>query len=121
MTDMHFRDIDLPGTTRGLTSCTSMHSGMFSAFCDRNDVQIDAGYIISRANELGHSPAHNLRKTICHEAGHAMGLTHYKTDVNPDPPNGESDCMIRGSVSGTSSVWIVLANHHKSHLNDWYV
>jgi len=108
-TDIHAQVFDLPAGTRGSTYCTRTHG---SSTCDRNDVLIDLGEISAQGNDY----EGNVRKTLCHEFGHSMGLTHYKTQNYPGAPDGQQDCMISGVVN-YSSTWFVYSAHHKSHIN----
>jgi hypothetical protein len=65
-------------------------------------------------------PLTTLRKTICHEIGHSVGLTHYKNDAYPSAPEGQPDCMIVGPLESSSDAWRVYSAHHKSHINGHY-
>jgi hypothetical protein len=108
-TDIHAQVFDLPAGVRGATSCTATHG---SSTCDRNDVLIDLGEIAYQGNDY----EGNVRKTVCHEFGHSMGLTHYKVNAYPYAPEGQHDCMISGVVN-YNNTWFVYSAHHKSHIN----
>lgn len=111
-TDIHAQIFDLPPGVRGRNSCTASHGGVT---CDRNDVLIDLGQITLDGNDY----EANVRKTLCHEFGHSMGLTHYKSSAFPDAPENQQDCMISGVVN-YSNTWFVYSAHHKSHINSLF-
>jgi hypothetical protein len=113
MTDMHVMDTDLPGNLRGRTVCTARHE---NGECDRFDVEIDTGFIAQQVEP--HLYAANVRKTICHEIGHAMSLDHYSKNADGSSPvYGQHDCMISGPVSDHPT-WRTLGPHHiYDHVN----
>lgn len=49
----------------------------------------------------------NKNKTMCHEIGHSVGLTH---------GGGTTDCMLNGPVSQQTSSY---NSHHREHINAW--
>lgn len=81
MTDMHVMDFGLEGDLRGLTVCTGRH---WYGECDRFDVMIDTGFIAQQVSPELY--AANVRKTICHEIGHAMSLDHYVKNADGSSP-----------------------------------
>lgn len=106
--------------SRGLTDCVAPSPQ--NGDCDRAIVIVDQLVIAQN------SPDHyinNVRKTICHENGHTMGLTHYKNngftldDADPEHRGGtqHNDCMASGGVND-DGIWRVFNHHHKAHIND---
>jgi len=100
-TDVVWQWRDLPGTTRGRTRCED-----FDTYCDQFYVQIDFNQITSSSSP----DEENIRKTMCHELGHSVGLTHGPT------PGG---CMVSGAVNGDLQ-WRRYASHHRNHINAWF-
>lgn len=99
---------------RGIAPCVDYHSD--GVTCNRYLVTLDV-------NNLAHDPYgsgfnQQVGKTACHENGHTMGLSHYKSETLPNPPvPNEHDCMISGAVNGEGR-WLVYATHHKNHINN---
>ena len=83
-------------TTRGLLLCTKKVSGKVYT-CDQASLVLNTSLLPDYTQR---------RKTLCHEIGHAVGLTHGST---------YGGCM----VSGTSSN-ITYATHHVNHINAAY-
>lgn len=101
-TDVVWRQRDLSGTKRGTTYCED-----FDTYCDQYYATIDYNYIVQSST----ADAENVKKTICHELGHTVGLTH-----GADP----GYCMISGEV-GTDIKWRRYAPHHKNdHIDPWF-
>jgi hypothetical protein len=112
-TDAQVSNLNLGPGNLGLTDCTN-RSG---TVCSAAHLYINEGYISTLVY-----PVTTLRKTECHEIGHSVGLTHYN-DVNgdyPDPPSGQDDCMISGSLPSASSVFTTYGTHHINHINGYY-
>lgn len=110
-TDVIGQNVNLPGAQMGLTDCIE-----FAGFvCDRSRAQIDESYIAQQRY-----PITTRRKTICHEVGHTVGLTHYKDADRdyPSPAENQHDCMISGTLPSPDDVWKAYSTHHKSHIND---
>lgn len=110
-TDVWWGEVNL-GLYRGQYECIT-HSG---STCLSSDVRMDTTVLLGDGG-LGGTYDSNFRKTACHENGHSMGLTHYKVAAFPDPPFGQHDCMISGSVNNDGT-WRVYAGHHKDHINN---
>ncbi len=111
-TDMHMMDVNIPELgVRGQAFCTSHN---LSGSCNRFDVQLDTGEIGAQGGPY----TANVRKTICHEIGHTLGLDHYSK--NPDwssPVEGQHDCMISGATSDNVT-WRTYGEHHiNDHIN----
>ena len=91
-TDIIFQRGDVPGTDVGYTWCDDPTSGYQ---CDQQYVQIEAGFYYDGL--------------ICHETGHAVGLTH-GDEAYPVLPNNDSrlDCMVKSPSTtqplGTNSI-----------------
>lgn len=111
-TDAVWRDAPLGGD-RGLTDC--VQAWAVPGRCDRANLILDP-VAINANDPYGGGFEHNITKTACHENGHSMGLTHYKSDAFPNPPEGQHDCLISGPVNGDSQ-WVVYGAHHKGHIN----
>lgn len=86
-----------PGTY-GAWQCTKRLASN-SSICDQGSLVINT----SMANTAG-----QIRKTLCHEVGHAAGLMHGTSAV-------VSGCMISGQ--GT---WSTYSAHHVAHINSAY-
>ena len=115
-TDVVIEEFDLPGTTRGNYTCMRTHS---NGRCDRSRIRIDFDEIWAQSGTAGVPGTYdtNWRKTVCHELGHSMGLTHYKVAAFPAAPDGQNSCMISGHIASTSTAFIVYSAHHKNHIN----
>ena len=89
----------LDSYTLGAYSCTKKIAGS-STVCDQGSLTINTSLL---------TDATKIRKTLCHEIGHAVGLLHY--------PMGTTGvgCM----VSWYSSA-ITYSAHHVSHINAAY-
>lgn len=77
-----------------------------SGYCDRYDVTIDFIEIAE-----GEDDEIDGRKTICHELGHSVGLTHHDSGYK---------CMITGPVPSTDGQWRRYEDHHIAHINAWF-
>lgn len=100
-TDVVWYVAELSGTTRGTTRCED-----FDTYCDQYYVKIDYNYIIESSDPDGE----NVSKTICHELGHTVGLSHGST---------YGGCMVSGEVSGDLS-YRRYSSHHVGHINAWF-
>lgn len=109
------------GGSRGIADCVAPVPQ--NGACARVVVTIDLTVIASN-DPYGGGYEQNVRKTICHENGHTMGLTHYKNDgytiddADPEHVGGtqHNDCLISGAVDG-QDIWRVYNHHHKDHIN----
>ncbi len=102
-TDAQFFDANLPGGVRGQYVCVSR-----SIYCWAAELTVDPAQI-----NIGSNDTEDLRKTLCHEVGHSVGLTHH------DPPY--DDCMINGEIPDTSVQYRRYNSHHKiTHINVEY-
>lgn len=110
-TDVRF-DIGngLPANVRGRYTCLVWETS--PTVCDGGRVQTNVATLAAGADY-----ENNLDKTIRHEVGHSVGLTHYKSANFPNPPNGENDAMVSGAVDG-DPLWTLYGNHHKDHINN---
>ena len=91
----------LDGTVRGSTFCEN-----YDTYCDQYYVQIDLNYIIQSSEP----DDENIKKTMCHELGHSVGLSHGST---------YGGCMVSGAVNGDVT-WRRYSSHHKGHINGWF-
>ncbi len=99
--DVWFRREDLPAGTRGTYTCEWLNGSR----CNRSSVRIDEDEI-----RIGSNDIEDIDKTICHEIGHSVGLTH----------GGTTDCMRNGEIPDTSSQWRNYDAHHRGHINNAY-
>jgi hypothetical protein len=108
--DVTVRAVDLPAGIRGMWTCISTVSGK----CDRSTVDIDRPEIVANQAAAGTGTVdNNVRKSVCHELGHSMGLDHFPAGSEPD---GQNSCMVSGHVANANSN--ALSNHHVGHLNN---
>lgn len=114
--DVRIYVIDLPNGF-GSAPCVSPGGPGPGVECNRYDLAIDRVEILAATPDAFDGVG--LAKTICHELGHSMGLTHYKDGNNdfPNAPDGQSDCMISGVVPNGEGYWTIYSNHHKAHIN----
>lgn len=110
-TDVWWGEVNL-GLYRGEYECITRNGST----CASADVRMDTTEL-QDSGDMGGTYDSNFRKTACHENGHSMGLTHYKTEPFMDPPLGQQDCMISGPVNN-DAIWRVYAAHHKDHINN---
>lgn len=115
--DVRIINIDLP-TGFGSAPCVDPFGPGPGVECNRYEARIDRAAVFA-ATSPNSLDIYGLRKTICHELGHTMGLTHYKDNDNdfPNAPSGQQDCMISGIVPDDSDTYGVYSNHHKGHIN----
>lgn len=92
----------LPSGTRGQYTCISF---VTSGVCNHSTVIVDRAEL-----QIGDHDIEDMEKTMCHEVGHSVGLTH----------GGNTDCMLNGEIPSTSIVWRTYDSHHKSHINAAY-
>ena len=99
-TDAQFRvlsNAEMGSQTRGATQCMDNQLDPISHICGGASIFLKSSLLTSYGQR---------RKTICHEVGHSVGLTHSLTTT---------DCMI----SGSSTVdWY--GTHHLAHINATY-
>ncbi len=86
----------LGSTTRGVWICTKKVAGKPTT-CDQGSMVINTSLLPNYAQR---------RKTMCHEIGHAAGLTHTST---------YGGCMVSGSSTN-----ITYSSHHVAHINAAY-
>ncbi len=98
-------DADLPGSTRGKAPCEDYDNG----YCDQYYVTLDPAQINVGSND-------DADKTVCHELGHTVGLTHGSGGGD----GGTDDCMISGERPSTNSQYERYSSHHKEHINAWF-
>ncbi|MEN9989744.1 MAG: hypothetical protein RL508_723 [Actinomycetota bacterium] len=82
---------------RGFTACLSSQTNDTNHICGGAVIFLNADILTSYGQR---------RKTICHEAGHSVGLMH---------GNVATDCMVSGS-----STLDFYDSHHLSHINNAY-
>jgi hypothetical protein len=100
-TDVEFLDANLPPGARGSYVCTSL-----SYVCWASEVTVDPAEI-----NIGSNDTEDLRKTLCHEVGHSVGLLHGATD----------DCMLSGEIPNTNVQYRRYNYHHRwDHINVEY-
>ena len=98
--DIEFQEFYLDNK-RGDVGCVEM---------DPNDDTVCRASVVRIDTAAQGSPFdHNLDKTIRHEMGHTVGLTH----------GGSDDAMKQGLVNGDNK-WILFTQHHKDHINAAY-
>ena len=106
-TDVVWFDADLPGSTRGKAPCEDYDNG----YCDQYYVTLDPAQI-----NVGSNDDADTDKTVCHELGHTVGLTHGSGGGD----GGTDDCMISGERPSTNSQYERYSSHHKEHINAWF-
>lgn len=90
------RPSGLGSTTRGVWICTKRVAGRTNT-CDQGSMVINTALL---------PDYYQRRKTMCHEIGHAAGLTHTST---------YGGCMVSGSSTN-----VHYSSHHVSHINAAY-
>lgn len=100
-TDAAWANVSIGGGVRGETYCEDFDGGV----CDQNYINIDSTAIAGQTGPTNE----NVRKTICHELGHSVGLTHGST---------YGGCMVSGSVTAALT-WRRYSDHHVNHINAW--
>lgn len=100
--DVCVQDGNLPAGVRGSHICISYAS---AHVCNHSEVTVDPAEIFIGAND-----EEDLTKTLCHEIGHSVGLTH----------GGLTDCMRNGEIPDPGVVWRSYDAHHKGHINAAY-
>lgn len=113
-TDARIESKDLAGNTRGDYSCRVT---VVSGKCGSARVRIDEDAIDAQNGDF----EFNLDKTLRHELGHSVGLTHYSGDetfpaVQEGAVTDTDDCMVSGPVNGDSQ-WVWYTTHRKDHIN----
>lgn len=113
-TDVRFDDFDLPAGTIADWAC-NLRTG---TKCNASLIRLDTNP--ANLPTFG-TQANQTKSSLMHEVGHSVGLTHYKDADNdfPNPPGGQHDCMISGSVNN-DLIWRTLNPHHISHINSVY-
>jgi hypothetical protein len=116
---------DLSGATRGQRYCRVALDA--AGACDSNAVEVDTQQIFAEAwtFEPGDWLAayeRNVRKTLQHEIGHSVGMTHHGGATADLEGNGApfewTGCMVSGHVTDPYSV--LYGEHHKDHVNNAY-
>jgi hypothetical protein len=103
-TDIYFFDANLPAGVRGSTRCVTWKT--YGVVCDSFDIEIDPAEI-----NIGSDDEADTTKTLCHEVGHSVGLSHLAP---------QDDCMISGEMPSTAAQWRKYSAHHVSHINGRY-
>jgi len=106
-TDVVWMDADLPGLVRGQVFCEDYDHG----HCDQFYVTIDPTAI-----NVGPNDDADTDKTICHELGHTVGLSHGPGGGD----GGADDCMISGERPSLYSRYERYSGHHKGHIDAWF-
>lgn len=117
-TDARVGQQDLGNTIFGETTCVLLNS---NSFCDRWRVRINYS-LINSYSSTSTATTNGVRKTVCHEVGHTLGLAHYG---NGDPyfnsPDGSTNsCMISGYQGGGQAWTRTYGPHHVGHINAWW-
>jgi hypothetical protein len=109
-TDVRWLDANLPGNLRGQAPCVVFSPN--GVECDRYDVTVDPAQI-----NMGSDDEADQTKTMCHELGHTVGLTH-------GPGGGDGtidDCMISGERPDPNDpIYQTYSTHHSGHINAWF-
>ena len=92
---------------RGKAPCEDYDNG----YCDQYYVTLDPAQI-----NVGSNDDADTDKTVCHELGHTVGLTHGSGGGD----GGTDDCMISGERPSTNSQYERYSSHHKEHINAWF-
>lgn len=101
------------GRAYGRAVCKAYASGK----CDKYEITLDMVAINGGVNDTN-----QLKKTMCHEVGHTLGLSHYSKGSRPGSDSTDS-CMLSGSVSQlTSTAWLTrYGKHHiEKHINKYF-
>jgi hypothetical protein len=115
-TDVIFeRDDGLPYL--GVTECETWSPGAVGVVCDRFRVTINNAVHYQFANADQKTYIFNLRATVCHEAGHTVGLPH--TD-DGDPDSIQWGCMSSAWVTDINYKYWEYAPAHVQAINDYY-
>lgn len=111
--DVRFQDREADGSYGDAFCVRVWENGQ----CDRFRVRVDVDGTIRRdANTI----AYQVRKTICHEVGHTVGLWHYG---NGDPyvasseTSGANNCM-RSGIWDNGNAWTrTYGTHDRTEIN----
>lgn len=87
--------------------------------CDKYTITLDMETINAETRQTD-----QLKKTMCHELGHTLGLTHYRKSSYPGTDTKNS-CLRSGSVdeiSSTSKTWLTTYGKHHitKHINRYF-
>ncbi|MEV6105107.1 hypothetical protein AB0M28_10380 [Streptomyces sp. NPDC051940] len=102
-------DPALPAGTFGITWCNDASS---STECDQEYISFD---------NMGGSEANPWKGVVCHETGHAVGLTHgHEAAPRQSQTDGDLGCMrTEGTVDQIIS-WTALGSHNATQINATY-
>lgn len=99
-TDVHWQDLNLPGSLRGEYQCQTYYGDD----CDSSDVRLDFAKLDEGSNDW-----YDRRKTSVHEIGHSVGTNHDTISA-----------MVTGEVPSTALAWRRYSSHDISHINANY-
>jgi hypothetical protein len=102
-TDIWFGDANLEGGVRGYFACVTYVS---PPVCNSGDVVVDPAEL-----NIGINDEEDTTKSMCHEIGHSVGMTHAV---------GTNDCMRQGEVPDLQLLWRKYNSHHIWHVNTAY-
>lgn len=105
-TDAVWQNVNLTPGVSGVTPCQSWENGVVQSQCDQYYVKVDMAEV-----RRGSHDERDESQTICHELGHANGLTH---------GGASEDCMISTSEPPPALQWRRYGTHHRWHINGWY-
>lgn len=100
-TDVIFLEGPLPGTAIGVTWC---NDAVGTLRCDQHYVRLD-----------GPGPG---KKVICHETGHALGLTHGEQAHPAQPQHAAALGCLRSPLPAITNA--LLGNHNTQQINATY-
>ncbi|XBB70180.1 hypothetical protein ABFU82_12965 [Nocardioides sp. WV_118_6] len=112
-TDILFRQVNMGWGTAGDARCLAVND---IGRCDQWRVRIN----VEAINVAATNPGYQIRKTICHEVGHTVGLWHYGAGdpyTGPADRNGADNCMKSGLADGGQAWTRSYGPHDASAIN----
>ncbi|WP_327725802.1 hypothetical protein OG920_42350 [Streptomyces europaeiscabiei] len=111
-TDIIF-DWNDPSLAAGVNGVTWCNDAASEYECDQHHISFD---------NMGGGSANPWKAVVCHETGHAVGLTH-GGEAAPAQSHTDSDlgCMRTGGSAEQLISWTNLGSHNVGQINDVYV